>query len=103
MIKKASDLNQLIDLVHEAVYEVDELRACLEHDDDEASTYAPYLDSLDRMLRNLHEAMVSGKYAGAGQGEDLSYMPLFKKHERDIPFRELLRTINATHREGFEP
>lgn len=102
-MKKAKNLNELIDLVHEAVYEVDELRACLEHDDDEASTYTPYLDTLDKMLRELHEAMVSGKYGGAGQGEDLAYMSLFKKHERDIPFRELLRTINATHREGYEP
>ena len=102
-MKRAKDLNQLIDLVHEAVYEVDELRACLEHDDDEASTYTPYLDSLDTMLRELHESMVSGKYGGVGKGEDLPFMPLFKKHERSIPFRELLRTINATHREGYEP
>jgi hypothetical protein len=102
-MKNAKDLNQLIDLVHEAVYEVDELRACLEHDDDEAATYRPYLDALDGMLRALHESMVSGKYGGAGQGEDLAYMPLFKKHERNIPFRELLRAINATHREGYEP
>jgi hypothetical protein len=101
-MKKAQDLNQLIDLVHEAVYEVDELRACLEHDDDEAATYTPFLDDLDKMLRDLHESMASGKYAGVGKGEDLAFMPLFKKHERNIPFRELLRTINATHREGFE-
>lgn len=101
-MKKAKNINELIDLVHEAVYEVDELRACLEHDDEEASTYTPYLDSLDSMLRELHESMVSGKYEGAGQGGDLAYMSLFKKHERDIPFRELLRTINATHREGYE-
>lgn len=102
-MKRAQDFNQLIDLVHEAVYEVDELRACLEHDDDEASTYTPFLDDLDKMLRDLHEAMASGKYAGVGSGEDLAFMPLFKKHERSIPFRELLRTINATHREGYEP
>ncbi len=102
-MKRAKDLNALIDLVHEAVYEVDELRACLEHDDDEASTYTPYLDQLDGMLRALHESMVAGRYPGAGQGGDLEFMTLFKKHERDIPFRELLRTINATHREGFEP
>jgi hypothetical protein len=101
-MKKAHNLEELIDLVHEAVYEVDELRACLEHDDDEASTYAPFLDSLDKMLRELHETMASGQYAGVGQGDDLAYMPLFKKHERDIPFRELLRIINATHREGYE-
>jgi hypothetical protein len=101
-MKNAKDLNQLIDLVHEAVYEVDELRACLEHDDDEAATYAPFLDDLDKMLRELHASMVSGQYGGEGKGEDLPFMRLFKKHERNIPFRELLRAINATHREGYE-
>src|SRR4030042_6684649 len=74
-MKKAKDLNELIDLVHEAVYEVDELRACLEHDDEEAATYTPYLDPLDSLLRELHESMVSGKYAGVGQGDDLAFMP----------------------------
>ena len=44
-----------------------------------------------------------GTIRGVGKGEDLTFMPLFKKHERNIPFRELLRTINATHREGYEP
>lgn len=101
-MKKAKDLNELIDLVHEAVYEVDELRACLEHDDEEASIYTPYLDTLDATLRALHASMTSGRYDGVGTGEDLDFMPLFKKHERDIPFRELLRAINATHREGYE-
>jgi hypothetical protein len=101
-MKKAKDLNELIDLVHEAVYEVDELRACLEHDDEEASIYTPYLDTLDTTLRALHASMTSGSYSGVGKGDDLDFMPLFKKHERDIPFRELLRTINATHREGYE-
>lgn len=101
-MKKAKDLNQLMDLVHEAVYEVDELRACLEHDDEEASIYTPYLDTLDAMLRELHAAMVAGHYPGVGRGDDLPFMELFKKHERVIPFRELLRTINATHREGYE-
>lgn len=101
-MKNAKNLNELIDLVHEAVYEVDELRACLEHDDDEASTYTPFLDQLDTMLRELHESMQSGKYPGAGQGTDLPFMPLFKQYTRHIPFRELLRAINATHREGYE-
>ena len=101
-MKKAHNLEELVDLVHQAVYEVDELRACLMHDDDEAETYAPYLDPLDTLLRALHETMLAGRYEGVGQGEDLPFMPLFKRFERDIPFRELLRTINATHREGYE-
>ena len=54
------------------------------------------------MLRELHESMTSGKYEGVGKGEDLDFLPLFRKHERNISFRELLRTINATHREGYE-
>ena len=73
-MKNAKDFNQLTDLVHEAVYEVDELRACLEHDDDEVATYAPFLNTLDTMLRELHESMVSGKYDGVGKGEDLPFM-----------------------------
>ena len=101
-MKKAKNFNELTDLVHEAVYEVDELRACLEHDDEEASMYTPFLNTLDTMLRELHESMVSGKYGGVATGEDLPFMSLYKKHERNIPFRELLRTINATHREGYE-
>lgn len=101
-MKNAKDFDQLIDLVHEAVYEVDELRACLEHDDDEAATYLPFLNDLDAILRELHQSMTSGTYPGAGQGGDLPFMAIFKKHERNIPFRELLRAINATHREGYE-
>jgi hypothetical protein len=101
-MKKAHDLNELIDLVHQAVYEVDELRACLEHDDEEAATYTPYLDPLDTMLRDLYAAMTSDRYGGVGHGDDLPFMTLFKRHERDIPFREILRAINATHREGYE-
>jgi hypothetical protein len=101
-MKKAHDLNELIDLVHQAVYEVDELRACLEHDDEEAAIYTPYLDPLDTMLRDLYAAMTSDRYGGVGHGDDLPFMTLFKRHERDIPFREILRAINATHREGYE-
>jgi hypothetical protein len=101
-MKKAHNLDELIDLVHQAVYEVDELRACLLHDDDEAETYTPYLDPLDHALRALHASMLDGSYRGTGEGEDLAFIPLFKRFERDIPFRELLRQINATHREGYE-
>lgn len=54
------------------------------------------------MLRELHESMTSGKYEGVGKGDDLAFMLLFKKHERSIPFRALLRSINAKHREGYE-
>lgn len=45
------------------------------------------MDDLDRILRELHESMASWKYEGVEKGEDLAFTPLFKKHERSIPFR----------------
>ena len=34
-------------------------------------------------------------------GHDLPFMPILLRFERDIPFRDLLRTINQTYREGL--
>ena len=101
-MKRAHDLTEFTELVRQAMYEVDELRACLEYDDDESATYKPYLDPLDKILREMYESLTTGHYHGVGEGKDLPFMPLFIRHERDIPFREILRTLNATHREGFE-
>ena len=101
-MKRARNLSEFAELVRQAKYEVDELRACLEYDDDESATYKPYLDPLDNMLRELDESLTTGRYHSTGGGHDLPFMPLFIRHERDIPFREILRTLNATHREGFE-
>ncbi len=101
-MKRARDLTEFTELVCQAMYEVDELRACLEYDDDESATYKPYLDPLEKILRELYESLTTGRYPGVGEGNDLPFMPLFVRHERDIPFREILRTLNATHREGFE-
>jgi hypothetical protein len=34
-------------------------------------------------------------------GGDLSFMKIVNRFERDIPFRDLLKTINAAHRKGW--
>ena len=52
-MKRARDLNEFAELVRQARYEVDELRACLEYDD-ESATYKPFLDPLDKMLSELN-------------------------------------------------
>ncbi|WP_297471447.1 hypothetical protein [Acidithiobacillus sp.] len=100
-MQKPQDYDAFLDLLHQAVYEVDELRACIEDDPEEMERYVPFLDHLDAQLRQLFEEARQGMLKGFGQGEDLSYMPLFVRFERDIPFRELLRTLNAAYREGL--
>ncbi len=98
---KPQDYEAFLDLLHQAVYEVDELRACIEEDMEEMERYLPFLEPLDAQLRQLYEVACAGVLEGFGQGRDLPYMTLFARFERDIPFRELLRTINAAYREGL--
>lgn len=94
--------DEYLDLVHQAVYEVDELKACLVEEDEleDAALYNQFLGPLDNELRKLFDAMTSGKYQYPA-AEDLSFMPLVQKYGRFIPFRGLLETINKTHRDGL--
>ncbi len=100
-MQRPRDYDEFLDLLHQAVYEVDELRACIEDDPEEMERYVAFLDPLDAQLRQLFEDASSGALPGFGQSRDLPYMALFVRFERDIPFRELLRTLNAVYREGF--
>jgi len=99
-MKKPETLDEYIDLVHQAVYEVDELRACTEEDTEEMERYLPFIDPLDAQLRQLFADMTSGKYAFPAD-TDLPFMAIVQRWGRDIPFRTLLQTINAVHREGL--
>jgi hypothetical protein len=100
-MKKPDTLDEFMDLLHQAVYEVDELRACIEDDYEEMARYTPFLDGLDTELRKLFTDMTAGKFEDFGMGHDLPYMPILLRFERDIPFRDLLRTINQAYREGL--
>lgn len=93
-------MDELIDLVHQAVYEVDELRACIEDEPDEMERYMPFIDQLDRQLRTLFDNMTSGRYTCPGEA-DLEFMSVVQKWGRDIPFKPLLLAINQAHRNGF--
>ena len=53
-------MDELIDLVHQAVYEVDELRACVEDEPEEMERYLPFIDQLDVQLRKLFDDMTRG-------------------------------------------
>jgi len=93
-------MDEYIDLVHQAVYEVDELRACIEDDMEEMEECLPFIDPLDHQLRALYESMTSGAHKFPGE-EDLPFMAILKRFGPQIPFRKLLEVINTTHRNGL--
>jgi hypothetical protein len=95
-------MDEYIDLVHEAIYEVDELRLAIEESslDDEWERYRDLLEPLDIELRKLYEELTSGRYRFR-PGEDLPFLPIIERLGREVPVKPLLEAINATHRRGL--
>ncbi|HEY0722043.1 MAG TPA: hypothetical protein VGE50_12405 [Gammaproteobacteria bacterium] len=88
-----------VQMVEQAIIEVDELLSCYEYDMEDVGKHLEYLEPLVQGLRRLRAAMADGSYVFAN--EDLSFMPLVVKHRSQLPFSELLVTINETHRNGL--
>jgi len=101
-MKTPATWDEYLDLVHQAVYEIDEMRACIDEDagDEDAELYAQFIEPLDIHLRKLFDDMISGRYQFPGD-TDLPFMAVVQRFGRAIPFRLLLETINRTHRTGF--
>jgi hypothetical protein len=86
-------------MVDQAIIEVEELVACYEYDMEDVGKHLEYLDPLMQGLRRLRASMADGSYEFGN--EDLPFMPLVVKHRSQLPFSELLVTINETHRNGL--
>lgn len=99
--KRPKTVDEYIDLVHQAVYEIDELRAGMDYDPEQAEQYGPFLDHLDGMVRQIFDDMTAGRYEW-GYGQDLPYMPVVVRYGRFIPFQRLLLLLNETHKNGLD-
>lgn len=101
-MKRPKTVDEYIDLMHQAVYEVDELRAVVEEDEDRKGMILPWVDAMDKELRKLYDDMVAGRYQFDPNGPDLPFMAIVKKFGPSIPFKPLLNVINETHRFGLD-
>lgn len=89
-----------VELVNQALYELEELRFAMEYDMDSMGEAASFLDTLDEQLKELRETMADGSYRFGK--EDLPFMKLVDaQDERVMPFKYLFATINRTHLEGL--
>ena len=88
------------ELVRQALFEAEDLRACLEREVQGRQSAPVFLDPLQDGLKALYESMKDGSY-GWGR-EDLPFMSLARKHALQIPFANLLEQINLTHRRGLD-
>ena len=99
-LRRAKNVDEYVDWVRQAVFEVQDLRECLEFELEDLSRFPAYLDPLQDGINGLWQSMKDGTYAYGR--EDLPFMDLVTRFADEIPFHTLLKQINETHRRGLE-
>lgn len=99
-LRRARTVDEYVEWVRQAAFEVADLRDCLEYETEDATRFPVFLDPLQEGIEALLTAMKAGHYLFGR--EDLSFMELADRFAEEIPFHTLLKQINETHRRGLE-
>ncbi len=100
MDSRPKTADEYVELINQALFEIDDLRAALEYDSDSMGGVEAFLGQLDTDVRGLKQAMLEGRYQFGG--DQLPFMKIVERQdERVLPFKYLLRVIDATHRMGL--
>lgn len=92
---------QYVNLIDQALFEIDDLRAAAEYDMESMGDVLDFLDQLERDVHALRQSMIEGRYQFGKT--DLPFMRIVEEQsDRVLPFKYLLRMINATHRLGLD-
>ena len=99
-LRRAKSAQEYIDWVKQAVFEVQDLRECMEFEMEDLQRFPAFLGPLQEGIDAVYRSMRAGSYAFGR--EDLPFMDVAAAHADEIPFYSLLRQINDTHRKGLE-
>jgi hypothetical protein len=99
-LRRARTAGEYADWVKQALFEVQDLRECLEYEMEELGKFPAFLDPLEKGIKQIYRSMCDGNYLFGR--EDLPFMELADKHAGEIPFHVLLKQINETHRRGLD-
>lgn len=99
-LRRAKSVEEYVEWVRQAVFEVGDLRDCLEYELEDLNKFPAFLDPLQEGIKALHQSMVDGSYAFGR--EDLPFMDVAARYAEEIPFHTLLKQINETHRRGID-
>jgi len=99
MIKRPKTADAYVNLIDQAIDEIEELRFAIEYDAESMGSL-PFLEPLEAMVKDLRQSMVDGEYRF--EDEDLPFVNIVDSApDRQLPFKFLLRMINETHRKGL--
>lgn len=93
-----------LDLVDQAIFEVEEIMRCAEDEGDSEDTefteMMPVFSDLAAGLKKLHGDLLQDRHVFA-DGRDLPFMAPLDKWKGRIPFFYLLTVLNTVHRQGL--
>lgn len=97
---KPKTAREYVELVDQAIIEVDEFIACLEFDMEDPGDQLRILSPILENLREMRAAMADGSYAF--ENKELPFMAVANKLNTQLPFSHMLALINDTHRNGLD-
>ena len=99
-MQRARTVDEYVEWVRDAMFEITDLRACMEYELEDLSRFPDWLESLEKAIKSVYQSMESGDYVFGR--EDLALYVIAKKYAPEIPFMSLLERINATHLHGLD-
>lgn len=101
MLGRPKTPEQYVDLVDQAIFEIEDLRLSAEYDMESLGAATEFLQDLETDIRQLRASMADGSYRFGK--ENLRFMRVVEpQDERILPFRQLLLKINETHIKGLD-
>ncbi len=102
-IMNANSPDDFLDLVDQAIYEMDDLIAYAQDDSDMEGDFSgmlPIYQQIITELKKFHAAVQADPHP-FGAGQDLPFMALVHKWKARIPIGGLLEAINEAQKKGF--
>lgn len=100
MNERATSTREYVELVDQAIFDLNELLASMAYDIDDIADSPTDLEVLLKEVRELRQSMADGSYLFGR--EDLPFMRLVKKNsEKTLPFIRVFYRINRTHKQGL--
>ena len=101
MLGRPKTPEQSVDLVDQALFEIEDLRLAAEYDMESMGAATEFLGELENDIRALRDSMADGTYRFGK--DDLPFVKVVEhQDERILPFKQLLLKINETHTNGLE-
>jgi len=100
---RARNRDELIEIINQALDEVEDLRAAIEYDEEYRGESSIIVEPTASGLTQLLAAINNDEYQ-VGEGDWLGFLDGLREIDhRAVPFWPLLRLIIETHEKGYQP